>query len=283
MIVSDYMATFLLEHDHPWENAVVLKWINLAESQLDIIKTYTTKYYARVINEFQYTLPTGVDILDISSVYVNGTRYKKKDSREYKCYYSYWYEDGKLCIHPACAETDLSYVSSTSEITFASGSITTTGDDFSGVAIGDIILVSGCTVNAANNKYATVTGVAAKVLSFATGTFTAGAETAAITISVPKVKVVYENKHTTKLLANIGTDTLMLPEAYIEIYDFFLMSKIAYLDKEYVDYRNHLISFNSAVERLEKWYENRRSQNPDSDFIAKEDWGDNGTSNFDNE
>lgn len=81
------------------------------------------------------------------------------------------------------------YVSGTSKITFGTTTITTTDYDFTGFNVGDQVVISGCTVNAGNNKYATITGVAAKVLTFGAGTFTAGAETAAITILGPKRSV----------------------------------------------------------------------------------------------
>lgn len=76
------------------------------------------------------------------------------------------------------------YVSGASEITFGTNTITTTGDDFKDLNVGDYIIVSGCTVNTGNNKAATITAATDKVLTFAAGTFTAGAETAAITVQI---------------------------------------------------------------------------------------------------
>jgi len=281
MTVNDYLTGFLAENDHPHSNATLLKWINLVESNLDNIKTYLVKYYARSLNAFQYTLPTGVSFDDVKSVYVNGIKYRKKDVRAHKEYRSYWYEDSKLCIYPACAETDLSYVSEANEITFATDSITTIGDDFT-FSVGDTVLVSGATT-AANNKYAAIIGVAAKVLTFAASTFTAGADAAIVTIARPKVKVTYEYKPTTKLIANILTDTLNLGDRWLQLYDFFLMAKIAYLAKEYQEYANHMASFNAEVTRYEDWNEAHRAMSPESDMVASEEDYYNSDVDFDTE
>jgi len=282
MFVKDYMDGFLVEYDHVHTNATVLKWINLLESNLDIVKTYTVKYYVRTLNVFQYALPSGVDIEDIKAVYVNGTKYKKKDSRAYKENRSYWYEDSKLCIYPACSEADLSYVSGAGEITFSTNSITTTGDDFT-FSVGDTILIIGATT-AANNIHATIIGVAAKVLTFAASTFTAGADANITTIARPKIKVVYEDKPTAKLLANIATDTLNLPDKWIEAYDYFLMSKIAYLAKDYAEAQNNMMMSNAKVAEYELWYENHRPSRPESDIVSsEEDYENSGSTDFDTE
>jgi len=279
MTVSDYITAYNSEVDHPYTSATLLKYINLLESNLDIIKTYTVKYYARVLNSFQYTLPTGVTVEDIRSVHVNGVKYKKKDARAYKERHSYWIEDDKLCIYPACSEADLSYVSEAGEITFAADTITTTGNDFT-FSIGDTILVSGATT-AANNKHATIISVAAKVLTFAASTWTAGADAAAVTIARPKIRVVYENKHTTKLIANIATDTLNLDDKWVDLYDHYLSAKIAGLQKEYGEENNYMALYNARLNDFIQWYENNRAGKPLSEIVPEEDC--NESSNFDND
>lgn len=265
--VKAYLDTFLAENDHPYSYDVCLKWLNLCESNLDIVKQYLTTYYARTLNAFQFSLPSGVEFEDVTKVYVEGIPYKKKDTRAYKESRSYWYEGSKLCIYPACSITDNSYTSGASEITFASATITTTGDDFTGIAIGDVVTVSGCVLTTTNNKSATVIGVAAKVLTFATGTFGSQLEVAPISISVPKIKMTYLYRPATKLIANIATDTLNLPDRFVQAYDFFLLSKIAYLAKDYGDSQNHSASFNSEVARFGEWYENHRPQSPIYDNV----------------
>jgi hypothetical protein len=282
MKVKEYLDNFLLEYDHPYSNAVLLKWINLAESNVfgDTIKDYLVKYYTRVLNAFQFALPSGVDFTSVKKVYVNGRKYKKKDIRAYKENRSFWYEDGKLSIYPACTETDLSNVSGAGEITFATDSIVTTGGEFT-FSIGDVVLVSGATT-AANNKYATVIGKGTKTLNFAAGTFSAGLDAAAVTISAPKIKVVYEDVPGTKLIANIATDELLIPSKYLEIYDFFLMSKIAYLAKKFAEAQNHSAYFTARVADYMEWWEAHRPQSPEDEIVADDD-DYVGGSNFDNE
>jgi hypothetical protein len=269
--VKDYIDGFALEYDHVYENATILKWINLAESNVfgDTIKNYLVQYYARVLNAFQFALPSGVDFTSVKKVYVNGRKYKKKDIRAYKENHSFWYEDGKLCIYPACTETDLSNVSGAGEITFATDKITTTGDEFT-FSIGDVVLISG-SGTVANNKYATVIGKGTKVLNFAAGTFTAGLDGAVVTITAPKIKMTYENVPGTKLIANIATDELLIPSKYLEIYDFFLMSKIAYLAKKYAEAQNHSAYFTARVADYMEWWESHRPQSPLDDFQSDDE------------
>jgi len=282
MTVQDYMTTFLSEHDHPYSNAVVLKWINILEGNLDNVKTYLAQYYAQTVNTFQYTLPDDVSIMDVKSVYVNGKKYKKKDLREYHCDRSYWYENGKLCIFPACHETDASYVSDAGDITFAADSITTTGDDFA-FSTGDTIMVSGAAEDD-NNTYAVITSTDDGVLYFTDDTFTAGADAAVVTISRPKIKVVYEYKPTTKLIADVATDTLNLADRWVEIYDYFIMQKIAYLKKNYEEQQNHAAMFDLKVKEYENWWEAHRPMSPDSDLESNpEGWGSRRSVNFDTE
>ena len=100
------------------------------------------------------------------------------------------------------------YISGTNKITFASGTITSSDSkNFTGYNIGEQVAITGCTVNPTNNKYATITGVADKVLTFAGGTFTAGAETAAIKIRGAKCS---------QDLSYDGTDFMVQGAKYIE-------------------------------------------------------------------
>lgn len=88
---------------------------------------------------------------------------------------------------------DKTYTSSANQITFATNTITTTGVDFN-FRVGDAIKISGCTVNAGNNTTVIITAIAAKVITVAANTFTAGAETAAITFKreVPDMDFIVE-------------------------------------------------------------------------------------------
>jgi len=353
MYVDDYIEQFNEEYEHPYEAATILRWINQVEANVydDIIKDYIVYYYTRVLDEYQYSLPSGVNFIDVVSLHVDGIRYRKKDSRAYDEYRSFWYEGSNLCIYPACTTSDTSYVSAAGdiafkaieytsgagEITFASGSITTTGDsfvtagfvvgnsitisnctdytsnnktvvitavdattitvasgsftaetetgtviiktnciytagsDFAGFSDGDIVQVSGCTDETANNKYATITAVADDVLTFAEDTFTAQAESASVTITVPKIKMTYINIPSAKTIGNISTDELTISTRFQDIYDYYIMSKIAYLQKEYQEAANHMAMFNSRVKDYEEWHDNHRSARPEYDIVAVED------------
>jgi hypothetical protein len=260
----------------------MLKWVNLCEANVDILKTYLNAYYARTLNSFQISLPSGVEFDYVTKLYINGIPYKKKDTRAYKEKYSFWYEGGVINFYPACSETDTTYVSDAGDLTFASGSIVTTGDDFTFVT-GDSIIVTDCTVNTTNNKSAVIQLAEDDTLTFPSGTFTAGLETGVVTITKASIKLTYLSVPATKLIANILTDTLLIPDRFLDIYDYFCMSKIAYLAKDYADYANHMQSFNAAVARYDEWNEEHRPQRPETDIVAQLDIGYSSDTDFDTE
>lgn len=276
MILATTVQAFITDLDSKYANAFSnadkLSWINEIElnDYADVVRNYLAAYYSRTANVNEISFPSGVSFNDIRKVYVNGTRYKKMDLRADKQYYSFYEENSKIKIYPAPSETDTSYVSDAGEITFASGSITTTGDDFSGFSVGDVIQVSGATTSA-NNRYATVTGVTDTVLSFATGTFSAGLDAAAVTISLPKIKVVYQNMPTEKLIANIATDTLLMPDRFKNVYTFYCMAQIALLNRELGEYNNYITLYKARFAEFVAWWENVRPTSPDDEICAKED------------
>jgi len=81
-----------------------------------------------------------------------------------------------------CEYTKTRYISGTSQITFTTTTITTTGDNFRDFAVGDYIRVTGSVSNNLSAKR--ITAVAPKVLTFAAATWTAGADASAITIQI---------------------------------------------------------------------------------------------------
>lgn len=91
---------------------------------------------------------------------------------------------------------DKKYISLANQVTFAATTITTTGADFA-FRVGDAVKITGCTAELVNNTTAVVTAIAAKVLTFAANTFTAGVETVAITFerAVPDMDFVCENNN----------------------------------------------------------------------------------------
>jgi len=195
MTVNEYITDFNLEHDHAYSNASLLKWINILEANLDVIKDYRVVNYSRTVGENEFDLPEGVPFEDVYRIlWVDGVKYKKMDPREYQKSRTFWYEGEKLCIYPIPTVTD----------------------------------------------------------------------------TEAKVRLVYQYRPAKKLIANIATDDLYIPEKYIEIYDFFLLSKIAYLQKEYGEHANHMVMFNQKVSEFETWWENNRPSNPESEMTSDE-------------
>jgi hypothetical protein len=198
MKVSEYLTTFNLEHDSPYDNAVLLKHINLLEANLDVIKDYRVQAYARVKDAYQYDLPSGVSFDDVYGLRVNGIRYKKVDVREYKKLRTFWFENGKLCIYPACTETD------------------NEGEQ--------------------------------------------------------NIRLIYKYRPATKLIANIATDDLYIPDRFADLYDSFLSAKIAFLQKEFTEHNNYMIVYNSRLSDFEQWWENNRPMSPESEIVPDEDY-----------
>lgn len=82
-----------------------------------------------------------------------------------------------------------------SGLVFTDSTITTTGTF--NFHVGDAVEITGCTVNAANNKTAIVRGVSNTTLTFYDNTFTAGTETGTVTIkrSVPDLDFICESNY----------------------------------------------------------------------------------------
>ncbi len=89
------------------------------------------------------------------------------------------------------------YVSAAGKIKFESAAIVTTGTAFTGFKEGDAVTITGCNVNAANNKTATIRAVEDKKLTFYDNTFTAGTETGIVILKrkVPDLTCVCENNN----------------------------------------------------------------------------------------
>jgi len=271
--VSAFITELDLRYPNAFTNTNKLAWVNELELSLytDIIEEYRVAYYSRTAHIQELTLPSGVTFDDVYSVWVDSVQYQKNSLRHYNTLKSFWHENNKLQIYPIPTENDSSYVSGAAEITFAVSTITTTGDDFIGFTAGDIILVSGCSDETANNKYATIVSVAAKVLAFATGTFTAQAESAAVTITAPKVKLIYRYTPTEKVVGNIATDTLLLPGRFNSLYYFYAMAQMALLNREFDEYSNYQTLYNSALADFVRWYEDRRPFKADN--VLESGWG----------
>jgi hypothetical protein len=219
-----------------------------------VIKECTVNYTALAANIQAYSLPSGVTWNDVLSVAIGDIEYNKLNAT-INSQKGYWYQDSKIFLYPVPDTADDSYVSGASKITFATNTITTTDDDFEEFQVGDYILISGCTVNTGNNKYALVITVADKVLTVPASTFTAGLETAAITIAVPSMKVVSRYHPTKKAVANIATDTLLLPDSFAMLYNYYIYAEISDLRREWGDSQQWRLKFNSKLTDFIQWYQ----------------------------
>lgn len=156
-------------------------------------------------------------------------------------------------------------------VTLKTNCIYTTGADFSGFTAGEYVLVSGCTDETANNTYAKLAYVGDDVLTFAEDTFTAQAETSAVTIQQPKIQVVYRYRRTGKVVGDILTDVLLLPEVYHKIYLFYCYAQIALLREDFDSYNNYMDLYNGSMNSYEnEWYSERREQS--HDFVPEDGW-----------
>ena len=262
--VSAFITDLDSKMPNAYGNADKLSWINDVElnDYADVAKAYANKYYSRTANTDEYTLPSGVAFTEIRRVFVEGRQYNKVDLRANKQYRSYWLEGGEIKVYPIPDKSDTSYTSGASEITFAIDKITTTGDSFTGFSVGDIIEVSGCTDNTANNKYARIVSTSETVFTFPTGTFAAQAESAEVTISAPKVRVVYQSLPAEKLIADVATDTLLLPDRFKNVYTYYCMAQIALLNQEFNQYNNYVSFYMKRFNEFEEWWENNRPLTP---------------------
>lgn len=247
--VSAKMPSTLANQDY-------VDFINELEASVyvDTVKEFISVYIPIVANQHQYNFPTDTTILEVESVFLNTIELVKRDLRQ-KNTRGYYTEQGKLTLYPVPSVSDTAYVSSANEITFDTDSITTIGDDFEGFTIGDTALISGATTN---NLYAVVTAVEAKKLTFAEGTFAAGADTEVITISVPSLEVVCRVKPTEKTVINISTDTLLLPDSFINVYRYYIFAQICLLREQYDKANVWMEYYNSRIAELRMWYENNR-------------------------
>lgn len=177
---------------------------------------------------------------------------------------------------------DADTTADTGTVNIATNGIYTSGAEFDGFKTGDVILVSGCEDETDNNKYAVCTDVQDSVLTFASGTFTAQEESAAVTIQAPKIKMIYQVKPTTKLIANIAVDTLLIPDRFNDIYLWFCIAQMELLDRQFKEYKNYQDQYNARLADYMTWYENTRPAEPAEDIQAIDDWDSEEDTDFDN-
>lgn len=179
-----------------YEDQDHLDWINDVESSLysDTVKEFVGFKIALVSGQAAYDFPTGYDILDIESVFVNGSEYKKRDLRQYQTS-GYYKETDKLTLHPAPSQTD---------------------------AVG------------AESLY-----------------------------------VVCRYKPAAKTIDGIATDTLLLPDAFMDIYRYYIYAQICFLREQFDKGNNWLNMYNSRMKDYKIFYENNR---PKQHIPYKKSW-----------
>ena len=227
-------------------------------------KTFTEAFYQRVMNVSNIAFPSGIEFDDIQTLTINNRMYSKADVRtpQNEMLPRYFERNGKIEIRPIPDSSDIEYVSGASEITFGTDTITTTGDDFSGFAIGDIIIAKDSVLETSNNKQALIVGVTTKVLSVNPSTFTAQAEVAAITIQRPRIVLTYLSKPTHIDATSYAATDMKIPDRYLSVYDYWLMSRIHFLAKDYADAENCTRQFDMFASDYVKWYKNREGVKP---------------------
>lgn len=152
----------------------------------------------------------------------------------------------------------------TGTVSIKTNCIYTEGSNFVGFTVDEYVLVSGCTDETANNKYARIAYVKDDVLTFAEGTFTAQVETSAVTIKQPKIKMVYRYKRTAKAVADIATDELLLPDVYRPIYYYYCYAQISLLNREFPESEKYMRLYDAKVQDYMDWHEERREMAPDT-------------------
>ncbi len=164
---------------------------------------------------------------------------------------------------------DADTTADTGTINLACNGIYASGAKLDGFVAKKVTLVSGCTDETANNIYANVFAVADNFLTFASGTFTAEtSEAAAVTITQPKIKMVYKYRRTAK---SADTETLLLPDAFFNIYRDYFTAQIAKYNGDDERYNNFVDYYNAGLAEYENWYEANREQ--DVANIPEDAWG----------
>jgi len=189
-------------------------------------------------------------------------------------------ENNKVAVITGVAASVLTFADNTLDadttadtgvINLATNCIYTAGADFDGFIVDDMTLVSGCSDQTSNNKYAKLFAKADSVLTFPLGTFTAQAESAAVTITQPSIKMTYRYRRAAKTVANKATDTLLLPRRFEMAYTYYCIGRMCMLDKEYGQADVWMSQYNNVIDDYDRWWENRRPQK--AHVVPNDSWG----------
>lgn len=232
-----------------FSDKIKTSWISDVDSSIrtELMKVYQ---YAEITTEndlIAYGLPMGVSFDDIVKIYING---KERDKLDYRSFIAVGTDQFSLpsggtnirIVWQLRAERYRYYVypASVGTITYAIGQITNSKNDFSTLREGDTISISGSSI-AANNKNAVITeiDIHGGYLKFEDGTFTAGTETNAITIT------------------RVLNDELIAIPPYDRIYQEYISAQIDWINKEYNGYNNGIARYNQTWKDLAAWYKSR--------------------------
>jgi hypothetical protein len=85
----------------------------------------------------------------------------------------------------------------------------------------------------------------------------------AISDVTPGIRVVHIVRPVKKSVDNILTDTLLITDEFINVYKFWLFSKMALLNKEFDEYNSWSILFNEEWKSLTKWVNRTKPKTAD--------------------
>jgi hypothetical protein len=77
-------------------------------------------------------------------------------------------------------------------------------------------------------------------------------------VESPSLEVISRFRPTKKLIGNIATDTLVLPDVYADIYRYYIYSQIAYLRENFAVGDNWARKYNARIGDFTIWYDNHR-------------------------
>jgi len=83
--------------------------------------------------------------------------------------------------------------------------------------------------------------------------------TATDNVSYPGIQVSYLDRFVDYTSANsYGTTMLITQARFYKIYTFYIMAQIDFFNKEYENYNNTIVQYNTALEDYNEWYNSRR-------------------------
>ena len=184
-----------------WQDGELLESVNLSSEKFPCISQCAAR---EVVGA--YTAPTtihakdGILVIDGTSVYYNGTVVGTvTEGRKQTATignYVVIFPDKKYYNVATAVFGSMEETYTAASLLFTDSAITTTGEDWK-FREGDAVEISGCTVNPGNNKTLIIRGVSGKALTFYENSFTAGTETASVTVkrSVPDLDFICESNY----------------------------------------------------------------------------------------